>query len=407
VDHGPRHLADWLTPNVAGLPLPAESPLAYWFGAICIKLFGWLLGDPLAARISTIGCFLVGSLSIWYTTYLLGRRPDAQPLKLAFGGQPEPKDFGRTLADGAFLIYLGFLGLLLHSHETSPKTLQIALVAYAMYGAARVFDAGKLRHAFWLGLALGMLVLTYGWLLPAGVLIALLVLARCARMAAPAPAAVVSLPLALLIAAWVVALHKLIPARSRQPVRAVDELEHLPVEPSHPGHRGLPRQVRRLVRLAGLALRRLGAVRLAAPAGFAAYRAAAGLPDPHHAADPDQRASRRRHAAAAAAGAGDPGRLRPAHHEARRHQCGGLVLGDDADHLGRLHLDRLDRQGNRLAGQIARNAYKLAPGFKPGFEWISLAIAVAATIAWIVVVHWRISRRPSVCGARWCCLRAA
>ncbi|MHA0110711.1 hypothetical protein ACXYUI_26640, partial [Klebsiella pneumoniae] len=113
--HG--NLADWLTPNVAGLPLPAESPLAYWFGAICIKLFGWLLGDPLAARVSIIGCFLVGSLSIWYTTYVLGRRAEAQPLKLAFGGQPEPKDFGRTLADGAFLIYLGFLGLLLHSHE--------------------------------------------------------------------------------------------------------------------------------------------------------------------------------------------------------------------------------------------------------------------------------------------------
>ncbi|MFX6246416.1 hypothetical protein ABTF77_21170, partial [Acinetobacter baumannii] len=46
--------------------------------------------------------------------------------------------------------------------------------------------------------------------------------------------------------------------------------------------------------------------------------------------------------------------------------------------------------------KIARNAYKLAPGFKPGFEWISLAIAVAATIAWILVVHWRISRRPAV-----------
>ncbi|MEO8839671.1 MAG: glycosyltransferase, partial [Herbaspirillum sp.] len=103
--------ADWLWPHIVGLPMSSEAPLTYWIGAICIKLFGGLLGDALAARISTVAFFLLGSLSVWYATYLLGRRTEAQPLILAFGGQPKAKDFGRTLADGAFLIYLGCLGL--------------------------------------------------------------------------------------------------------------------------------------------------------------------------------------------------------------------------------------------------------------------------------------------------------
>ena len=51
-------LEDWLYPNVAGLPALDEGPLAFWVGALCIKLFGWLLGDVLAARLSNIGIFL-------------------------------------------------------------------------------------------------------------------------------------------------------------------------------------------------------------------------------------------------------------------------------------------------------------------------------------------------------------
>jgi 4-amino-4-deoxy-L-arabinose transferase-like glycosyltransferase len=120
--HG--NLADWLYPNVAGQPYGAEGPLAFWLGALFIKLFGWGLGDLLAARLSTIAIFVVGTVSVWYTAFHLGRRADAQPLRLAFGGQPEPNDYGRTLADTAVLIYLGCLGLLLHSHETLATTLQ-------------------------------------------------------------------------------------------------------------------------------------------------------------------------------------------------------------------------------------------------------------------------------------------
>ncbi|MEO7495126.1 MAG: glycosyltransferase [Massilia sp.] len=173
---------DWLLPNVAGLPAADEGPLAFWLGAVCIKLFGWLLGDVLAARVSTIGIFVTGTLSLWYTAFHLGRRPEAQPLRLAFGGQPEPSDYGRTLADAAVLIYLGCLGLLLHSHETLAATLQGALLAYFLYRAVRYVELPGIRNAVLTGLALGALTLARGWITPLTLLLTLLVATRFLAM---------------------------------------------------------------------------------------------------------------------------------------------------------------------------------------------------------------------------------
>ena len=391
-------LSDWLTPNVAGLPLPAESPLAYWFGAICIKLFGWLLGDPLAARVSTIGCFLVGSLSIWYTTYLLGRRTEAQPLKLAFGGQPEPKDFGRTLADGAFLIYLGFLGLLLHSHETSPKTLQIALVAYAMYGAARVFDKHRARHALWLGLALGMLVLTYGWVLPVAVLAGLLVLAAVRKDGRAALLVLaVSLPLAVLICtAWVMALRTLIPQEAagqfdlwmswniyqlnRPTLTTLAFLGKYGVWFAWPAWP-----------FAGWALyawrRQLRSLHIALPLAFLVPVTLLVLVNVH---TEEGMLLPLLPTLAILAAFGLPTMKRSAINAVDWFSV--MTLTTSAAFIWIAWIAK----ETGWPSQLARNAYKLAPGFKPGFAWISLAIAIAATVAWIVVVHWRISRRPSV-----------
>ncbi|OWY29315.1 ArnT family glycosyltransferase [Herbaspirillum robiniae] len=391
-------LADWLTPNVAGLALPAESPLAYWFGAICIKLFGWLLGDPLAARVSTVGCFLVGSLSIWYTTYLLGRRPEAQPLKLAFGGQPEPRDFGRTLADGAFLIYLGFLGLLLHSHETSPKTLQIALVAYAMYGAARVFDLHRLRHSVWLGLALGMLILTYGWLLPAGAMVGLLVLAAVRKDGAAGKLLLgVALPVAVLITAlWVFAIRTLLPQEAagqfdlwmswniyqlnRPTLSTLSFLLKYGVWFAWPAWP-----------FAGWALyawrRQPGSLHIALPLAFFIPLTLLVLINVH---TEEGMLLPLLPALAILAAFGLPTMKRGAINAVDWFSVMTLTTSAAFIWIGWIAKE------TGWPAQIARNAYKLAPGFKPGFEWISLAIAIAATVAWIFVVHWRISRRPSV-----------
>src|SRR5476649_783220 len=46
-------LNDWLWPNIAGMSMPEEGPLAFWLGAIFIKLFGWIDGEVFGARTST------------------------------------------------------------------------------------------------------------------------------------------------------------------------------------------------------------------------------------------------------------------------------------------------------------------------------------------------------------------
>ncbi|MFP5394119.1 MAG: glycosyltransferase [Gammaproteobacteria bacterium] len=175
---------DWLLPNIAGLPVADEGPLAFWFGALCIKLFGWLLGDLMAARVSTMAIFVMGTMSVWYTAFHLGRRPEAQPLRLAFGGQPEPNDYGRTLADTAVLIYLGCLGLLLFSHETLAVTLQGSLLALFLYRAVRYVEAPSLRNGALIGLALGALALARGALTPVVLLVTLFVSTRFLAMPA-------------------------------------------------------------------------------------------------------------------------------------------------------------------------------------------------------------------------------
>jgi len=207
-------LNDWLYPNIAGLASTEDGPLAFWLGALCIKLFGWLLGDVLAARVSNIGIFVTGGMSLWYTAFHLGRRPEAQPLRLAFGGQPEPDAYGRTLADTTVLVYLGSLGLLLYSHETLAVTLQGSLVAYFLYRAVRYIETASVRNAALVGLALGALTLTRGPLSPIALLLALLLCTRLFHI--PAAIALRHMGLAA-AAALALSLVWILPATLVQP----------------------------------------------------------------------------------------------------------------------------------------------------------------------------------------------
>lgn len=389
-------LQDWLAPNIAGMVMPAESPLAYWFGAWCIRLFGGLLGDPLAARVSTVACFLIGSLSIWYATYLLGRRHEAQPLRLAFGGQPEPRDYGRTLADGAFLIYLGFLGLLLHSHETSPKTLQIAFVAYAIYDAVRVFDTNKARHAVSLGVVLGLLVLTHGWLLPTGILLGLLVLAGLHHRPALKSLLGLALPSALAICLiWVLTTRALLPEASAQ---FSTWLSWNRYQINWPTLASLKFFLKYGVwfawpawPFAGWAVyawrRQLQSLHIALPLAFFIPLTLLVLLNVH---SEEGILLPLLPALAILAAFGIPTMKRGAINAVDWFSvmtlttCAAFIwIGWIAKETG-------------WPAQIAKNAYKLAPGFQPGFSLISLGIAAVASLFWILLVHWRISRRPSV-----------
>jgi len=166
-------LYDWLYPNIAGLPWPESGPLTFWIGAICIKIFGGLTGAVPAARIAPLLFFFLAAYSVWHTAFLLGRRTEAQPMRLAFGGHPEPNDYGRVLADGALLIYLGCLGLILFSHETSVNALYVALVALTLFRSVCYVEKPGPGNAILLGLSLGCLALANGLITPVALYIGL------------------------------------------------------------------------------------------------------------------------------------------------------------------------------------------------------------------------------------------
>lgn len=125
----------WLAPTVGGLPADAAL-LSYWLGAVFIKLLGPWVGPALAARIPFALLLVLVLVLTWYAAYHLARTEAAQPLPFAFGGEADPVDYARAIADGALLALIATLGLLQLGHETTPELAQLASVALFVYALA-------------------------------------------------------------------------------------------------------------------------------------------------------------------------------------------------------------------------------------------------------------------------------
>jgi 4-amino-4-deoxy-L-arabinose transferase-like glycosyltransferase len=125
--------ASWLAPTVAGLPSADTALLPYWIGALFVKVLGPWLGAPLAARIPFALLLVATLVLVWFSTYHLARTEAAQPLPFAFGGEADPVDYARAIADGALLALIATLGLLLLGHETTPELAQLASVSLYLY----------------------------------------------------------------------------------------------------------------------------------------------------------------------------------------------------------------------------------------------------------------------------------
>ena len=169
-------------------PRPTKARWRSGSGALCIKLFGWLLGDVLGGahrRPSASSCS--ARCRSGTPPSMLGRRAEAQPLRLAFGGQPEPATTAARWPTRRVLIYLGCLGLLLHSHETLAVTLQGALLACSCTARCATSKTARRATPCWSALALGLLALTRGWSRPP--LAAAGRAVRCARRFLKLPAA--------------------------------------------------------------------------------------------------------------------------------------------------------------------------------------------------------------------------
>lgn len=153
--------ADWLLPNTVGLPLAEEGPLAFWLGALAIRIFGGLLGDATAARLACAAWFALATAALWYSTYRLARRDEAQPVAFVFGGEATARDYARMLGDVAVLLFIGTLGVVLRMHETTVEGAAVALIATALYGLAWALDRPG-AGATLSGVAVGALALARG-----------------------------------------------------------------------------------------------------------------------------------------------------------------------------------------------------------------------------------------------------
>lgn len=389
---------DWLLPNIAGLAVHEEGPLAFWLGALGIKLFGWLLGDVLAARVATIGVFLLGVSSLWYVTFNLGRRQDAQPMRLAFGGQPEPDDFGRTLADTAALIYLGCLGLLLHSHESTSEPLQVSLLSLLLYRSVRYMELPSLRNAGLIGLALGLMTLTRGWITPAFLTVALFLCSRFLAM--PAGRTVRDLGVAAGVGV-AVTLPWVLPALLTRPYGAAPLAAWMQWNLTQLALPGL-QSLRTFFRVgiwffwpawpfAGWAIyawrRQRRVLHIVVPVTFVAMAAMLAL---FHPAPEQGQLLMLLPPLAIMAAFGLLTMKRGAINAIDWFSV--MVLTLCAATIWVFWFAKL----TGWPAKAARNALKLVPGFTPQFDSVAVLVAAAATAGWFALVHWRVSRQPAV-----------
>ena len=142
----------WWAPTLGDLP-PETALLPHVFGALVIKLLGPVMDPALAARLAFAALLALTLALVWYATFHLARTEAAQPIPFAFGGEADPVDYARALADGALLAIIATLGLLQLGHETTPELMQLSEVTLLLWGlAAAPYRSIAVRTALLLAL---------------------------------------------------------------------------------------------------------------------------------------------------------------------------------------------------------------------------------------------------------------
>ena len=127
----------WLRPQLGGMPPETDGLLPYWLGAWAIQITpDWLMAPEMAARLPFMALLVLTLAATWYGVYFLARSPGAQPVAFAFGGEANPSDYARAIADGALLALIACLGLAQLSHEATGYLAQLACAALIFFAVA-------------------------------------------------------------------------------------------------------------------------------------------------------------------------------------------------------------------------------------------------------------------------------
>ncbi|HRK56802.1 MAG TPA: hypothetical protein PLQ67_04670 [Burkholderiaceae bacterium] len=151
----------WWLPTVAGMYITDEGPLAFWVGALFQHVLGASVGPVAATRLACVLWFTLTVLGVWHTMRRLARREEAQPIAFVFGGEASNHAYGRMLADMATLLFIGTVGIALRIHETSAEPAALALAAAGFYGLVLTLDR-PLAGALVAGASFGLWMLTRG-----------------------------------------------------------------------------------------------------------------------------------------------------------------------------------------------------------------------------------------------------
>jgi len=387
---------DWLMPNIVGRPVTQAGPLVFWIGGAFIRVFGPWLGSADASRLATALFFFITCGCIWYGAYLLGRRAEVQPFEFVFGGQPNSRDYGRTLADGALLIFLACVGLAQRGHETTPLVGALCFVAVTVYGLIRALDKPRLGSLIY-GIGIGCLSLTGGPILPLAIMVAVLITAQATRVLPVRPLLTVALPVSLVLGWSWPAMAYLLAANQTDAVTFIREWARFD---------------RR--QYAGPTLHSLGFIARNLPL-FAwpvwplaawAWRSWSGMRTAPHIALPMAVLVPQLILLMLQPQPGDDSFLLLVPPMAVMATFALPTLKRGAisaiDWFALLAFTILGgtvwllwiAKVTGFPPQLARNVFRIVPGYRPEFSWTALACALLVTAAWVLIVVWRTSRAP-------------
>lgn len=126
----------WLAPVLGGMPPETDGLLPYWLGAWALQAAPSQLSAEMATRAPFLVLLCLTLLAAWYGIYHLARSPGAQPVAFAFGGEAQPADYARAMADAGLLALLASLGLAQPSHETTSYLTQLCCSTLVFFGLA-------------------------------------------------------------------------------------------------------------------------------------------------------------------------------------------------------------------------------------------------------------------------------
>ncbi|MBW6493014.1 MAG: glycosyltransferase [Burkholderiaceae bacterium] len=165
-------VSDWLMPNVAGAPVAEEGPLPFALGAVAIRVASVIVPGP--QHVAHIATGMVGASGLvlllslfWYATYELAWRPSFQPHD-PLGAAASRTDLARAIADSSLLVLIATVGMVTRAHETTAEAAQLVWSCAFLFGVARSLERPR-RGALCAAAAVAATATTSG-LVPAALL---------------------------------------------------------------------------------------------------------------------------------------------------------------------------------------------------------------------------------------------